>query len=144
MIMRQCVTTLLLLLFPLLCHAQGSVGYSYDAAGNRISRTIILSRNMAKKQARAVKDKEYTDILSQRNISISPNPTKGMVKITITGLRESDDCAMSVYTLKGQTLKKLSVSGEVTTIDLSGQPDGIYLLDITINGEKTSWKIIKK
>lgn len=144
MIMRQCVTTLLLLLFPLLCHAQGSVGYSYDAAGNRISRTIILSRNMAKKQARTMKDKEYTDILSQRNISISPNPTKGMVKITITGLRVSDDCAMSVYTLKGQTLKTLSVSSEVTTIDLSGQPDGIYLLDITINGEKTSWKIIKK
>lgn len=144
MIMRQCVTTLLLLLFPLLCHAQGSVGYSYDAAGNRISRTIILNRNMAKKQARTLKDKDYTDILSQRNISISPNPTKGMVEITITGLRESDDCAMSVYTLKGQTLKTLSVSGEVTTIDLSGQPDGIYLLDITINGEKTTWKIIKK
>lgn len=144
MIMRQCVTTLLLLLFPLLCHAQGSVGYSYDAAGNRISRTIILTRNLAKKQARTVKDKEYTDILSQRNISISPNPTKGMVKITITGLRESDDCTMSVYTLNGQTLKTLSVSGEVTTIDLSGQPDGIYLIDITINGEKTSWKIIKK
>ena len=144
MIMRQCVTTLLLLLFPLLCHAQGSVGYSYDAAGNRISRTIILNRNMAKKQARTLKDKDYTDILSQRNISISPNPTKGMVEITITGLRESDDCAMSVYTLKGQTLKTLSVSSELTTIDLSGQPDGIYLLDITINGEKTSWKIIKK
>ena len=144
MIMRQCVTTLLLLLFPLLCHAQGSVGYSYDAAGNRISRTIILNRNMAKKQARTLKDKDYTDILSQRNISISPNPTQGMVEITITGLRESDDCAMSVYTLKGQTLKTLSVSGEVTTIDLSGQPDGIYLLDITINGEKTTWKIIKK
>ena len=98
MFMRQCVTTLLLLLFPLLCHAQGCVGYSYDAAGNRISRTIILSRNMAKKQARAVKDKEYTDILSQRNISISPNPTKGMMKITITGLRESDDCACLLYT----------------------------------------------
>ena len=142
--MRRYMIITALLTLTLLCHAQGSVGYSYDAAGNRISRTIILSRNMAKKQARTIKDKEYTDILSQRNISISPNPTKGMVEITITGLRESDDCAMSVYTLKGQTLKTLSVSGEVTTIDLSGQPDGIYLLDITINGEKTTWKIIKK
>ena len=56
----------LLLMAPALCHAQGSVGYSYDAAGNRISRTIILSRNMAKKQARTMKDKEYTDILSQK------------------------------------------------------------------------------
>ena len=142
--MRQCVTTLLLLLSPLLCHAQDSVGYAYDAAGNRISRTIILTRNMAKKQARTVKDKEYTDILSLRNITISPNPTKGMVKITITGLKDSDSCKMSIYTLKGQTIKTLPVTGETTTVDLGGQPDGIYLLDITVNGEKTSWKIIKK
>ncbi len=133
----------LLLMAPALCHAQDRVGYSYDAAGNRISRTIILTRNMAKKQARTVKDKEYTDILSLRNITISPNPTKGMVKVAVTGLKDSDSCTMSVYTLKGQTIKTLPVTNETTTVDLGGQPDGIYLLTITLNGEKTSWKIIK-
>ena len=142
--MKHTFVAVILLSLTLLCHAQDRAGYSYDAAGNRISRTIILTRNMAKKQARTVKDKEYTDILSLRNITISPNPTKGMVKITITGLKDSDSCKMSIYTLKGQTIKTLPVTGETTTVDLGGQPDGIYLLDITVNGEKTSWKIIKK
>ena len=133
----------LLLMAPALCHAQDRVGYAYDAAGNRISRTIILTRNMAKKQARTMKDKEYTDILSQRNITISPNPTKGMVKVAITGLKSTDGGTLSVFTLSGQRIESKAVSESVITVDLSGRPNGIYLLDITINGEKTSWKIIK-
>ena len=133
----------LLLMVPALCHAQDRVGYAYDAAGNRISRTIILTRNMAKKQARTMKDKEYTDILSQRNISISPNPTKGLVKVTITGTSPDDACSLNVYAMGGQLVERKTFSGSEATIDLSGRPDGIYLLDITINGENTSWKIIK-
>lgn len=143
--MRRYMIITALLTLTLLCHAQGSVGYSYDAAGNRISRTIILSRNMAKRQsAKAMESREYTDRISLREVRLSPNPTQGLVKVSITGMSPDDACALNVHTMGGQLVEKKTFTGNGTTVDLSGRPDGIYLLDITVNGEKTTWKIIKK
>ena len=135
----------LLLMAPALCHAQDRVGYAYDAAGNRISRTIILSRNMAKRQsAKAMETREYTDRISLGEVRLSPNPTQGLVKVSITGMSPDDACTLNGHTMGGQLVEKKTFTGNETTVDLSGRPDGIYLLDITVNGEKTTWKIIKK
>ena len=39
----------LLFVVPSLCFSQGRVGYAYDAAGNCISRTIVMNMLAAKK-----------------------------------------------------------------------------------------------
>ncbi len=99
---------------PALCHAQGSVGYSYDAAGNRISRTIILSRNMAKRQsAKAMETREYTDRISLGEMRLSPNPTQGLVKVSITGMSNDSTSVAYTYNPYGWvTQETRSIAGE--------------------------------
>ena len=134
----------LLFVVPSLCFSQGRVGYAYDAAGNRISRTIVLNMNAAKKQAITDKKvKMYSDMLAKHDIRISPNPTKGMVRVTITGLKSDDDCSLAVYSSAGQLIERKPVHGDTAVADISSQPNGYYLLHILVNGEKTVWKIIK-
>lgn len=135
----------LLFVVPSLCLAQSRVGYAYDAAGNRISRTIVMNMLAAKKQPQSIqKARVYNDMLAKCSIRISPNPTQGRVQVSITGMKSEDDCALTVYSAAGQLIEHMPVRESVTSIDLGAQPNGYYLLHIIINGEKTVWKIIKK
>ena len=56
----------LLFVVPSLCLAQSRVGYAYDAAGNRISRTIVMNMLAAKKQPQSIqKARVYNDMLAK-------------------------------------------------------------------------------
>ena len=57
-------------------YAQQSTSYHYDAAGNRIKREIIISKKQAV-AAPKTKAPSYSDMLSDYQIRIAPNPTKG-------------------------------------------------------------------
>ena len=141
--MKILFLTLLLSAFPLFCQAQGSVSYSYDAAGNRISRTIVLDRGMQPSRKNK-KGASHTDMLSKHHIAITPNPTDRLLQVSITGLKTADVCSMAVYKTSGLLVLTVPVAGDNTMVDLSSQPNGYYILSIDINGEKSSWKIIKK
>jgi hypothetical protein len=68
----------------------------------------------------------------KNTISVSPNPTKGILKFNQTVN------TYKVYTLQG--VEVLSAKGEVNQIDLSSQPNGIYLLKV----ENSFVKVIKE
>ena len=114
------------------------ISYSYDAAGNRIKREIVLSRSIEQQQ------KPITETFSEKFVKIYPNPTEGVVKIEITGWESSDECLFTVHSISGQLITEAKAYASITEIDLSGCANGAYLLNITINGENRVWKIIKK
>ena len=138
--MNKTLTTLVFLALPLMVQAQ-KVTYAYDAAGNRIKREIVL-------QTRPVPQSEntemFSDLISGKNVHISPNPTKGILKIDIPGKTESDQCELSLYNLEGRLLIKNNVETSHAELDLNLQKNGIYILRLTLNGKNTSWKIIKE
>jgi hypothetical protein len=122
--------------------AQDKVTYSYDAAGNRISRTIVIGEL----RADVSEEQEittYSEILSELLIKIYPNPTTGLIRIEIQNLPVDETANITLYELSGKLIisKQTSVS---TEIDITGQPAGIYLLKIVAGKEQTKWKIIKK
>lgn len=121
------------------CLAQG-VSYAYDEAGNRIKREIVIS----KKQMVAVPEKKvssYSDMLSDHQIRIAPNPTKGRVKVSI--LNNDANFDVRVYSSNGKMLLSQSSVRNRTEIDLTSQPNGIYILVISLGQRETTWKIIK-
>lgn len=60
------------------------ISYAYDLAGNRISRTIILSA--APQKAPAEEQSEpFIEQFEQREIKIFPNPTKGILIVEVNG-----------------------------------------------------------
>lgn len=128
----------ILFLLPLIVSSQTIVNYTYDAAGNRIKREIVLSRSIENTE------KPLTETLSRKSISIYPNPTAGLLKISISGWETTNKCKFTIFSLKGALIQEIQVSSSVTEIDLSDESDGMYLLNIELNESKSAWKIIKK
>lgn len=114
-------------------------------AGNRTKREIVISSlgAMAKKQYSNSLDVS-SEKLREHFVKINPNPTQGNLKVGISGLKNSDKCYLELYSVQGVQILAFDVNSDNTDVDISNQPNGIYLLKITINGKSTTWKIIKK
>lgn len=136
----------ILTLLPVVSSAQGRIGYSYDAAGNRVKREIIMPapKTMAKQQNFSSDNQSFSDMLCDHSVKIYPNPSKGTLKICIFGLKDSDKCSLGVYTTQGVQILAKKVKTDNTDVNISNQPNGVYLLQIAINGKSTTWKIVKK
>lgn len=57
-----------------------------------------------------------------------------------------EEATVCVQDLQGKTLHSFRVpAGSLQCdIDLGGQPDGLYLVEITCNGQHRSYKLVKK
>ena len=93
----------ILFLLPLIVSSQTIVNYTYDAAGNRIKREIVLSRSMENTE------KPLTETISSKSISIYPNPTAGLLKISISGWETTDKCKFTIFSLKGALIQEIQV-----------------------------------
>ena len=94
---------ILVLLLSFVMRAQVVVSYDYDAMGNRIKREIVLSRSMENTE------KPLTETLSRKSISIYPNPTAGLLKISISGWETTDKCKFTIFSLKGALNQEIQV-----------------------------------
>lgn len=135
-----------LALLPVSSSAQVRIGFSYDAAGNRVKRELVMSapKALAKQQTAPNESQSYTDMLSDHSIKIYPNPTEGALKICVSGLKETERCSLAVYTSQGAQILEKSLTADNVDIDISNHPSGIYLLRIAIDNNQTTWKIIKR
>lgn len=133
-------------LFPLLSSAQCRIGYSYDAAGNRIKREIIMPATPKgiNKKTSDTQEQMFSESLNKHSVKIYPNPTKGLLKVSISGLKSTDKCSLGVFTMTGVKVMSCNTNTDNVDIDLSNRPVGVYLLKITINNNSTTWKIIKE
>ncbi|MBR3456126.1 MAG: T9SS type A sorting domain-containing protein [Bacteroidaceae bacterium] len=123
----------------ILCDAQ-TVSYTYDSTGNRSKREIVYSLSNARGEE--TNTANYMDRLLDHAITVSPNPIRGQMKVRVDGLDDSDNCQMRIYNLSGTPVLS-SLIGEVTTIvDMSGVPKGNYILQVTLNGKQSTWKLL--
>lgn len=143
--MKRSLFIIILSCVSSLCLAQGRVGYTYDACGNRVARTVILNS----KESRSAISKTDTDIpmsdtFQQHKVTLRPVSSDGTVIIEVDGLTPDDRCSVSAYTADGRLVGKSSVTSTTTSINLGSHPAGYYILWLELNGERQSWKIIKK
>ncbi|MDG1475660.1 MAG: T9SS type A sorting domain-containing protein [Vicingaceae bacterium] len=81
------------------------------------------------------------NINSENGLSIYPNPTKGLFEIS---LPDFSGTSVEVYSLVGQKIVDEKLTSNVTTIDLSNNESGIYLLKIrTLKGVNVQ-RVIKQ
>ena len=144
--MRKIHLMFYMALLPVVSSAQDRIGYSYDASGNRIKREIVMQvpKAMAKQQNFFSDNQSFSDMLHDHSIKIYPNPTKGALRICISGLKGTDKCSLEVYTTLGVQILVKKVDTDNFDIDISNQPNGVYLLRITINETATTRKIVKQ
>ena len=126
-------------------YAQNKIKYTYDSAGNRLTRQkeiVIQTRG-------ALSDDEgepstYEEKLSETKVTIYPNPTRGILKIDISGVEKFENARISLYDLTGKLLQQWAGISQSNTIDLSERTPGMYIMQVAYNGKISSWKIIKE
>lgn len=116
--------------------------YSYDSSGNRTQayKDIIFR---SEGEVDDVDSEPRREDLSLHRITIYPNPTKGQLSVEITGEGSLEGASISIYSMNGSVVYSNSEPEGENNINLSESPNGIYLLIIRVDGETSSWKIIK-
>jgi YD repeat-containing protein len=123
--------------------ATAQVSFGYDAAGNRTSRTIRLTRNSLAAKAAATPE-PATEALDGVLVKIYPNPTRGELEVDLAGLPETAGGTVGIYTMQGRLVLEQPVSHLRARLDIAAQPAGTYLMKIDAGGRNTTWKIIKE
>lgn len=89
-----------------------------------------------------LKDKEKKD-KEKQNIEAIPNPASTYTN-AIVGYDYKDGTA-TLYDLSGRMLKSVEITGERTIpMDLSGLPQGVYVIEVKTDVSKDGVKVIKK
>ena len=89
-------------------------------------------------------DKFYTDRLNESDVTIYPNPTRGVLAVEIRNKNSQNPHHLMVHSLNGTVVFQRSNIGNYTEIDLSSQPRGLYLMRISSGDLFITWRIIKE
>lgn len=137
--MKKVVLLTLLLAFTLTVNGQQRLSYAYDAAGNRISRTIVLGAHLSAEDAPST----YLDYVGGRQLAI--NAYSGESRISIA-VEEYDMSIFGEYSIIDKDAKLLAegkLSNENTLVEMKDLPSGSYVLDIIINDHHSNWELIR-
>lgn len=113
-----------------------TVVFSYDADGNRISRSISFKRILNPEQKPSANNPISYDLY--------PNPTSGQFSLIIKEPEKTGKLHAVLHTMNGTTILECEIDKNPMTFDLSAFPSGIYLLEIEGANEQHSWKVIKQ
>ncbi len=117
------------------------ISFVYDLAGNRVKKEIILTSS----RSLVDEDQTFIDDISKFQVTIFPNPTKGLITIAIKDFVSTDvSNKLTVFDLNGRVVTQEKITTNTAQIDISSQSRGNYILVISIDGKSSSWKIIKE
>jgi len=107
--------------------------YTYDQSGNRVQRVMQVYQ-VAQKF-------EGIDSIPHNVVLVYPNPTFGLLNITLTTF---DNESYQLFDMMGKEIKRGNFTSAQTTIDISEEGSGQYLLRILSKGKYQDYKIVKK
>lgn len=140
------VLVCMLLLFGLTSLHADRVLFTYDASGNRTSgqKEIIVRRLGADEQEQEQEPASpLREALTLHRISVYPNPTEGPLHIDISGLATTDGSSITIYNTLGGIVYYESDISESNELDLTTYPVGMYLMILRLEGETSTWKIVR-
>lgn len=121
-----------------------SYEYDYDQAGNRIRRSVVSLPRGDQKGNEGKNILSFTDELPDGNrMTLFPNPTKGVIRFEM-GQPDGVLGHYRLFDLKGTLLIEGVCESHAFDLDLSGQPNGVYLIEFQNKNKVYSNKIIKE
>lgn len=118
-----------------------TINFAYDLSGNRISRTIPIATRtlMAYEEPEVI----ITEEVAKRDIKIYSS-IEGQVSVEFSSLEGMKNGTMQIYSFPGGTpVLTRKIKNLREDLDISYRPSGVYILMIDIDGEKTSYKLMK-
>ena len=130
---------LLCTLFPAIASAQ-RVEYTYDNAGNRTAKKVTTRATRGFNSSSLSPDDESNDLDSEVSLSLSD----GVLILFVPDFDKSTDCDVQLCTVDGKVIRKVHVNSPVTKLTTSIDAKGVYLVTVTLNEKKQTWKFVKE
>ncbi|MBD1420992.1 hypothetical protein [Sphingobacterium chuzhouense] len=142
--MKKIVLTITICLTGLLAHGQQRLSYSYDAAGNRTNRTVIVSAQAVSGQEnQETTSPVYIDTLDGKELAIRPGKGNASLAVSVKGGTSTSGGRISLIGRGGKILTEQPISGETTIIKLDELSMGTYTMRIFLNRRSSIWKLVK-
>ncbi|TYR37430.1 T9SS type A sorting domain-containing protein [Sphingobacterium phlebotomi] len=131
------------ILSTLTAKGQQNLSYSYDAAGNRTNRTIIVGTQNSSQDTQQKVSRVYVDSLAGKELSVHVDNQDTLLNLSIKGHDPSSGEEYSLLDREGKTLIMGQLSNQATPIKLKELASGTYTLHIFVNRQSSTWKLVK-
>ena len=113
-----------------------SIVFTYDANGNRISRSLTFKKIISPARDRTA--------MMETDYELFPNPTSDAFTIVQKAQPNESSSHATLLTASGVIIETKELNGDKASFDLSGKPDGVYLLEIDSPEGRHAWRVIKQ
>lgn len=130
--------------YAIISEAQSKIVFTYDAAGNRKTREIVLGKSSAAISDSTSIIEPVSELMDEMKITIYPNPTQGKLSVEITNMPQDAAGEITIHDIEGKLMQKMKDLKTLSKLDLSTYPTGMFILSIRIGQKVSEWKIIKE
>lgn len=126
--------------------APPAVMYTYDAAGNRVMRGVLIIPEGKWEDTTATEEPPPLpeEAADGNSIKAYPNPTNGLLHVAVSGsLLEDGPGRYWLYDLQGRMLREGGISQSMVTLNLGNEAQGIYILKVMAGGRKEEWQVVR-
>lgn len=142
--MKKIVFTITICLIGLLAHGQQNLSYSYDAAGNRTNRTVVVGAQIISGQEnQETTNPVYIDSLDGKELAIRPGQRNAALTISLKEFAQSSRGSIHLMDDRGKLLMKKTISGGSTILKLDDLSTGTYTMRILLNRHSSVWKLVR-
>lgn len=117
-----------------------TVEFTYDAAGNRTSRSVDEGGQKSLAVTDSIASK--TALSDKIEMILYPNPTSGTIEVDIME-NATEGVTLTVLNASGVMIIRLPVNARRMTVDLNGYPSGTYIIRIKGHALLKYWKVQK-
>lgn len=121
--------------------SQQKIIFTYDATGNRANREIeIATKSLLQNEL----PKIYTEEVAKRDLKYYSS-SEGIITVEISTLEGLKNGIITIYRMdSGVKVLSKKIQNTREDLNISHQGFGVYILHIYIDGEITTWKLMKK
>lgn len=141
--LKQSLLMILLVVVSLQVVSQ-TVSYTYDQAGNRISRKVITLPPPPQGAKQHVDSTGIQDMMGELTITVYPNPTRGALGVEINGGDTEIALHLILFSGQGVQLYNSTAQPGINPIDMTAYPKGWYILRVQAGEERKEFKVIKE
>lgn len=125
--------------------AQTVVQYSYDSAGNRVSRILLTPKAFSRSQeSNNSNNNTWENKLSRETIQVYPNPVLTDLTVSFSELPEPGNGTLRIYDMQGKLLLEEPVRTTETIVSMKDFIPAVYIMRLTFGEMQSIWKIIKQ
>jgi hypothetical protein len=116
--------------------------YTYDAAGNRISRYLEVQELKSTNSDMLIRPSSEVN-WDRLGVNLFPNPTHGELILEFENYPKKEKITVELYNLAGKQMINQKINSNSSMLNLEPYPIGSYVLRLIVGQEQKTYQIVK-